>query len=49
MKLEVIVDDFGTYKKGDKFEAPDSTAKALIVHKVVKRLESKKEKDGKDD
>lgn len=40
--LEVVTDTFGTYKKGDKFDAPDSTADALIAHKVVKEVKGDK-------
>ena len=42
MKVEVIVDVFGTYSKGDTFEAHESTAKALAAHKVVKLVEKDK-------
>lgn len=35
--------DHGNYKKGDKREMPESTAKALETHKVVKMVTSKKE------
>lgn len=43
MKVEVIVPQFGTREKGDQFDLPDTTAQALIVHKVVKEVKPDKE------
>jgi hypothetical protein len=44
VKVEVLTDDFGTYKKGDVLEMHESTAEACVVHKKVKILKDKTEK-----
>lgn len=47
MKVETIK-VHGSYKVGTELDLPESTAKALIAHKVVKSLEVKPEvKKGK--
>lgn len=43
--IEVVyLTDHGTYKKGDERTLPESTAKALAVHKVVEIKSEKKTK-----
>lgn len=44
MKVEVVK-VHGTYKVGDELELPESTAKALIAHKVVKVVDKKPKKE----
>ncbi len=45
MKLEVIPDKWGRYKKGDVLQGiPSSTANALIKSGKVRELKPKKEK-----
>lgn len=42
VKVEVIQDGWGGFKKGHTFEAQKTTADALVAHKVVKLLTEKK-------
>ena len=45
VKVEVIIDKWGTYKKGDILNAmARSTADACVKHKIVKILTTPKKK-----
>jgi hypothetical protein len=41
VKVEILAESFGNYKKGDKIEMDESTAKACAVHKVLKVITEK--------
>jgi hypothetical protein len=51
VEVEVIIEKFGNYSKGDKLKMYNTTADACVKNKAVKLVSSKKEsnKEPKED